>query len=409
MRSLVIGGDYPWPEDRGPRLRLAMVLRGLRRCGEVELCSVISKFRTDFGPPDGSLGLAAVDRIGFDNRPPTGIGWVRTLAKPATPLAMPWQDGPTVRRGLARFMTGRYDLVWVFGDRPWVLAGEQTFAPTILDLFDLEEEKVRAWLAVPRSPSHRRFEPLRRAASRMIAHEEIRRWQRLHRRAAERVSAVVVCSALDAGRAGLDDQVRTAVVPNGYRPIEHAAGRTGVGSPPVVLFQGLLVYPPNIDAARLLADEIGPALRELVPEARIRLVGEHNAGLTTLNDPPRVTVVGRVPDITEELARADVVVVPIRYGSGTRLKILEAFAHRIPVVSTSLGAEGLDAVDGVHLLIADDVPAQATACARLLQDLRLREAITSEAYALFAKSFSTEAIESRIAALAQDVAGQSPG
>ena len=81
-----------------------------------------------------------------------------------------------------------------------------------------------------------------------------------------------------------------------------------------------------------------------------------------------MTVVGQVPDIDTELARADVVLVPIRFGSGTRLKILEAFAHRIPVVSTSLGAEGLDAVDEHHLLIADTPNAIAAACARLLED-----------------------------------------
>ncbi len=408
MRTLVIAGDYPWPEDRGPRMRLAMVLRALRRCGPVELCSVISKFRTDFDEPDEALGLAKVTRVGFDNRTATGIGLAATLWRPSMPLALAWQDRPTVQRALARFMSGRYDLVWVFGARPWVLAGEPVFAPTILDLDDLEDRKIEARLSVPRpSPSSWPVR-IRRAGSIVAAHEEIRRWRRLHRRAAERATAIAVCSSLDAERAELGGEAKVVVVPNGYRFVDKPVGRSAVGSPPTVLFQGLLRYPPNIDAAQVLADEVGPALRALVPEVQIRLVGEHHPDLMMLHDPPRVTVVGRVPDITTELARADVVVVPVRYGSGTRVKIIEAFAHRIPVVSTTLGAEGLGVVDGVHLLLGDDPPALADACARILRQPRLRETITSEALALFSARFRTDVIEEGIASLAGKVAGQPP-
>ena len=123
-----------------------------------------------------------------------------------------------------------------------------------------------------------------------------------------------------------------------------------------------------------------------------------------VHDPPRVSVVGRVPDITEELARADLVVVPLRYGSGTRVKILEAFAHRIPVASTTLGAEGLGAVDGVHLLLGDTTTALAGACARLLRDTRLRRSVVSHAAALFSDRFATDVLEVGIADLARRVA-----
>jgi glycosyltransferase involved in cell wall biosynthesis len=124
----------------------------------------------------------------------------------------------------------------------------------------------------------------------------------------------------------------------------------------------------------------------------------------TLDDPPRVHVVGRVPEIITELARADLVVVPVRYGSGTRIKILEAFRHRIPVVSTTLGAEGLGVEDGVHLLIADSVPAFVDACVRLLGDSKLREAITSSAFHLYAERFRSEVVEAAVERLARDVA-----
>ena len=151
------------------------------------------------------------------------------------------------------------------------------------------------------------------------------------------------------------------VVPNAYRRPERPVGSADVGSPPTVTFQGTLRYPPNAEAARFLVDEVAPELRRLVPDVHIRLVGVSTPSLDLLDDPPRVTVVGQVDDIADELARADVVVVPLRFGSGTRLKVLEAFAHRIPVVSTTLGAEGLGVVDGVHLLVADEPVDVATA------------------------------------------------
>ena len=214
----------------------------------------------------------------------------------------------------------------------------------------------------------------------------------------------MVCSQLDAERARDQGLTRVSVVPNGYRSPDDPVGRAAVGSPPVVLFQGQLHYPPNIEAATWLAREVGPALRTLVPEVEIRLVGDHHPELAALGDPPRVTVVGRVADMATELARADIVVVPVRYGSGTRVKVLEAFSHRIPVVSTTLGAEGIGVEDGVHLLIGDTVPALAEACARLLRDRPLREALTSQAHRLFSERFRSDIVEAGIERLARDVA-----
>lgn len=404
MRTLVIAGDFPWPEDRGPRLRLAMVLRGLRRCGAVELVSVVSQFRNEFDPPDASLDLARVTRIGFDNRPATGAGLMATLGRPAMPFGLPWRDRRRVQSRLARFARGRYDLVWFFGARPWVLAGEPMLASSVLDLDDLEDQKIAARLSAPRPPTSAWAGKLRRIGSTWVAEDEIRRWRRLHRRAGARTGAIVVCSPLDADRATAQGVPRVSVIPNAYPSIGDPVGRRTVGAPPCLLFQGLLSYPPNIDAAHLLAREIAPGVRAQIPDVEVRLVGDHHADLMTLDDPPRVHVVGRVPEIITELARADLVVVPVRYGSGTRIKILEAFRHRIPVVSTTLGAEGLGVEDGVHLLIADSVPAFVDACVRLLGDSKLREAITSSAFHLYAERFRSEVVEAAVERLARDVA-----
>ncbi len=99
-----------------------------------------------------------------------------------------------------------------------------------------------------------------------------------------------------------------------------------------------------------------------------------------------MTVVGRVPDMATELARADVVVVPVRFGSGTRLKILEAFAHRVPVVSTTIGAEGLGVEDRTHLLIADRPEEFADAIYRLRSSPTLHRRIVDAAEEFYARA-----------------------
>ena len=110
-------------------------------------------------------------------------------------------------------------------------------------------------------------------------------------------------------------------------------------------------------------------------------------------------------DIRPYLRLATVSAIPLMEGGGTRLKILEAFAHRIPVVSTTVGAEGLEVRPGTHLLVADDAGGIAEACARLLSDDALRRAIVDQAHALFVARYQSSIIQEEIAALARELAG----
>src|ERR1700694_4753504 len=152
MRTLVIAGEYPWPENSGSRIRLLTTLRGLRRCGPTELFCVVPHQRTDFDPPDQSLGLERGGRIGYDDSPASGLQLIATLARPSMPIGLPWRDRAFVGAGLERFATGQYDLVWCFGVRSWLLAGAPSFATTVLDFDDLEDQKILARLSVPRPP-----------------------------------------------------------------------------------------------------------------------------------------------------------------------------------------------------------------------------------------------------------------
>ena len=399
MRTLIVAGDYPWPENAGSRLRLATAVGGLARVGPTDLVSVVRETRTDFDPPPHIPGLERTGRVVFDNRTDSGLDLVGTLTRPSKPLGLQWRQAPRIRQGVIDFIRGRYDLVWYFGIRAWAQVGNLSEAPVILDLEDLEDRKIRARLALDDRTGAGLVRRAQRGLGHVLSREDARRWHRLQVAAARRASVTVVCSDLDARRATEDGLPRVEVIPNAYPKVTDPVGRSTINDPPVVMFPGLLTYPPNVLAAEFLATEIGPELRRHLPEVRIRLVGHAAPELHRLDDPPNVTVTGQVPSMEEELARADLVIVPLRYGSGTRLKIVEAFAQKVPVVSTTVGAEGLGATDGEHLLVADDTAGLVSACLRLLTDVGLRSRLVEHAHRLFLEEFQRERIETRIGAL----------
>lgn len=146
--------------------------------------------------------------------------------------------------------------------------------------------------------------------------------------------------------------------------------------PARIVFTGLMSHPPNADAARYFAHEVFPVVRRAVPEAEFYVVGRHpTPDVVTLGALAGVHVTGDVPDIRPYLAEAAVVVVPLQYGSGSRQKILEAWCMEKCVVSTTIGAEGLEYQDGVNLAIADDAQAMATSVARAIREPEFRDAI----------------------------------
>jgi glycosyltransferase involved in cell wall biosynthesis len=339
------------------------------------------------------------------------------MVHPLLPATIPIGDRHRVSRALDQFASAPYDLVWCFNVQAWILAGAPQGTPAVIDLDDLEHLKIRGRLSIDatdrvedRAAKSRRrnaaVDRWERWPGQAWSQLEALRWVLLYRRASTRVTRTVVCSTLDANRATSSGVKRVTVVPNGYELPDQPVGRIGVGLPPIVLFQGTLRYPPNADAARWLVGQIAPALRAQIPDARVRLVGLATPDQMGLHRPPATTMVGPVPDMVTELRRADLVVVPLRYGSGTRVKIIEAFAHRIPVVSTTIGAEGLDVEDGRHLLVADTAQQLASACARLITEPALRRRLVDAAYVRYLEAFECDVVEGRVTEVAQAAVAQ---
>jgi glycosyltransferase involved in cell wall biosynthesis len=164
-----------------------------------------------------------------------------------------------------------------------------------------------------------------------------------------------------------------------------------------VLFIGSTDYPPNADAVRWWSEEIAAGT--------LTVVGRYGAGSAALGRLPHVDLVGEVEDVHPYLADASCVVVPLRHGGGTRLKILEALAWRRPVITTSKGAEGLPVRDGVEVLIADGPAAFAAAIARVHDDPALVERL-ADAGAEVAAAFAWPVVAEPFVGLVADLVKQ---
>lgn len=278
------------------------------------------------------------------------------------------------RRNLRRAVTGRPPLLdrysgfgneiarWLKGRRyrtaviehfwcaPYAAVLRPHVTRLVLDLHNIEstlQATTAASCHWPLSLSFRRF-----AAAYARLEEEWLPW----------FDDVLVASGADAGRVSAE---RVAVYPNTIPLV----AQPGVEREPAIAFTGNLEYEPNVSAVRWFARHVWHRVRDAGLVSEWRLIGRNAHAVEGLvRDVPGVRIVGEVPHAIVELARTKVAVVPLLAGSGTRFKILEAWAAGTPVVSTSIGAEGLGGVPGQHLLIADEPETFARAVIGAVQE-----------------------------------------
>ena len=244
----------------------------------------------------------------------------------------------------------------------------------ILNLHNIESEWHRSLAAVEGPP---RSMALHRFANACLTLE--RKWL-------PEFDAILATSSPDAKLAReIAPSARLFVYPNAL-PQVVAPPRAGNDE---IAFSGNLEYAPNIAAVRFFRERIWTILRERWPNLKWKIVGKNHEAIAGLvEDDPRIQRTGPVEDAVAALASAKVAVVPIVAGSGTRIKILEAWAAATPVASTTLGAEGLDYVDGEHLLIADEPEKFAAAVSLLLADPAARARIGSAGRRLYEQRYT---------------------
>jgi glycosyltransferase involved in cell wall biosynthesis len=227
-------------------------------------------------------------------------------------------------------------------------------------------------------------------------HEEQSAYARILETFGSEFAWVSLASPEDAERVAARHGLRTIVVPNSVTLRADRGGRPrGRGRQRSLLFVGNLRYGPNAEAAELLAREILPRVRSLAGEpVGVELVGRYEPGgpVAALAELDAIELRGHVEDLADAYAGADVAAIPLTQGSGTRIKLLEAFAAGVPVVTTAVGAAGLGAEHGRHLLIAEGAPALAEAIARLLADDELAAGLAREARGLVEERFSAAVV-----------------
>jgi glycosyltransferase involved in cell wall biosynthesis len=222
-------------------------------------------------------------------------------------------------------------------------------AKIVYDWHNLESEAMRRYSATVASPARRWY------AARTAA-----KWETLECEILRTAFGHVVCSARERDQLQrITPQARIAVVGNGV-DIDYFAGAGSGASRRDLVFVGSMDYFPNVEAATAFSRQIWPLVRQRLPEARLLIVGANpGPAVLALAELPGVLVTGTVPDVRPYYRDALAAIVPLRTGGGTRLKILEAMAAGVPVISTPLGAEGLDVTPGRDILIAPPGDAEA--------------------------------------------------
>lgn len=412
----MVAEHYPWPAVDGIRQRLDHVISGLATAGQVEVIAMDRRTPEERASSVQPQFPGLVDVSAIPVRPDVALrdwlpGWIRggpprrllhadwsAMSEAFAARFAPADDGSPARP---------VDLIWYSHvDSWWPLhAAAPAGVSSIVDFYDLVNLALHLRRATPprfvpgAGVADRARTAGRWALSRGFDLVDERRWDRYQQICAATVDRVVVCSELDRTRSGLD---HVSVIGNGSSAPEviESDRRELRGAVPTFLFVGALDYEPNSEAVEWFVRDVFPAVRAQVPSARVRIVGRGVERVAWVASQPGVDLIGPVPEMRDELDRADASVVPIRVGAGTRLKVVEALANHLPLVTTSVGCEGISVTHGVDALIADDAASFAAACVAVATDATLRQRLADTGSELFAARYDWTIIEAQLAKLA---------
>jgi sugar transferase (PEP-CTERM/EpsH1 system associated) len=384
MRILFLTPQYPYPPHKGTILRNYNLIAGLAARHEIDLLSFA----------DSTPAASPLDRlcrrsttIPLPQRP----NWRRALDT----VLSPWPDmglrlwSSAYQQQLTAWLNdGAYDVIQVEGlelarytltlahrsgggERGPVIVFDDHNAEYLLQKRMAEAEiAARGWNAG--------------AVYSSIQWRKLRNFERRVCQQADRVACVSAADAIALQQ--LDPTLKVYIIPNGVDTDFYQREKvTPLDLPPhALVFTGTMDFRPNVDAILWFAQEVLPLIKRQMPDVHIYIVGQRpHARLDVLSGDPAMTLTGAVDDTRPYITAADVYIVPLRMGGGTRLKLLEALSLQAPIVSTTLGAEGFEVTNGEQLLIADEAAAFARSIIELIDD-RTRAQALGAAGRLFA-------------------------
>ena len=245
-------------------------------------------------------------------------------------------------------------------------------------------------------------------ARKMIYGVEFRKMVAYEKTALRRFDHVIAVSEHDRKlMSAWSDESCVSVIPTGVDLQQYKPDFSNPQVLPLVTFIGAMDWEPNIDAVEFFCKEIWPSVVAQVPDAKFRIVGRNPSRRVQKFAGGSIEVTGRVPAVIDHLREAAVVIVPLRIGGGTRLKIYEAMAAGKAVVSTKVGAEGLDVHHGRDIVLADDPKGFADAVLMMLTDVGVRRQF-ERAAAETAAQYDWSAVGSRFGDVLSKVTERRP-
>jgi polysaccharide biosynthesis protein PslH len=342
LKILIVSAQFPYPPRSGFSTRVYQLARQLSARHEVTVLSYVLPHERD-----GVAGLAAQMSVRAVPRSAPSASHKRAVQALTMPSLLPYYcrdvHSHEMQQAIDELCAAqRFDIIQL--ETSFLCAYRfPSDARLVVDEHNIESEVFRRMCEGERSLPRRAFNRI-----------EYLRCRRFERTWWKRADACVVTSdrELPTVRACAPN-TPVAAVPNSV-DLTYFAPSAERPDPHTVVFNGILTYRPNVDAVRYLIDDVWPLVRARFPDAKLTLIGRSEGVDTRDMMAPGVELLGEVPDIRPYVHRAAVVAVPVRIGGGTRLKVVEGLAMEKPIVSTTLGCEGLAVRDREHLLIADD-------------------------------------------------------
>ncbi len=398
----MVSPRFLFPLDQGGRIRTANTLRQMKGGAfDITLASPAPADAARFQQQTA----AVCDRfVSWPEAPMSRLGRVLALAG-RLPVAVASDNSAAGRALVAAELAKRPDAVLVDFPHAAVLLPDRLAVPSLMFTHNVEAEIFARHATVVAGPM------------RLVWRDQARKMRRFEAAALQRFDTVIAVSIRDA------DVLRDGYGLRRVEPIETGVDVDyyafhGPGSAPpcgpaegTVVFTGSMDSRSNVEGVEFLMREVWPLILRRRPQARAVIVGRHPPDTLVAEARTRGLAwefSGFVDDVRPYVTRAHVYVIPLRVGSGTRLKVFEAMAMGRPIVSTALGVEGLAVTDGTDYLAADTAGTFAAAVLALLDDAARRAAIASAARELVVQRFSWAQVTKRFEAICAGVLAPAP-
>lgn len=370
MRILWVKADKLLPVQNGGNIRTYHVLRYLSSRHELTFFSYYAGKRDPIYEGDLQRELPGAIAVCTGKKELSGVArcldYVGHLGAEPPYAVSRFADASVQKQMRKWFREQRFDVaVCDFLDAAVNFPGRLN-TPSVLFQHNVESEIWRRHAETAGNP-----------AKKMMYRMEFRKMLRYERCTVRKFQHVIAVSENDRSlMMKWVDGDRVTVVPTGvdlahYKQVDKANSRVNETAP-VVTFVGAMDWEPNVDGVEYFCSQVWPSIKAEVPNVKFRIVGRNPVRRVQKWASDSIEVTGLVPSVVEHLRESTIVIVPLRIGGGTRLKIYEAMATGKAVVSTTVGAEGLDVSSGHDIVLADDAQAFSRAVSTLIRDKTLR-------------------------------------